>query len=237
MAVSSGVALTVAIPAYGEAVALRELLPALRAQVQALGVPAEILIVDARDAVDDTASVCAENGVRHVHRRGGERYGDAVRTAIADARGDVLLFMDADGSHAPSTVATLWAARGRGDVIVGSRYVSGGATTNPSTLIGMSLALNFVFRTAFALDCRDVTNSLRLYDTGVLDGLTLDSDNFDILQEILIKISARRPRGTIVEVPIVFHRRVAGESKRKLLPFVIAYLSTIVRLWRFRRAR
>ena len=235
MGVSSGVALTVAIPAYGEAAALRKLLPELHAHVRALGIPAEILIVDARDAVDDTATVCAENGVRHVHRRGGERYGDAVRTAIADARGDALLFMDADGSHAPSTIATLWAARGRGDVIVGSRYVSGGGTANPSTLVGMSLALNFVFRTAFALECRDVTNSLRLYDRGVLDGLTLDCDNFDILQEMLIKISARRPRGTIVEVPIVFQRRVAGESKRKLVPFAIAYLSTIVRLWRFRR--
>jgi dolichol-phosphate mannosyltransferase len=99
----------------------------------------------------------------------------------------------------------------------------------------MSLLLNFAFRTAFALKCRDVTNSLRLYRGAVLRSITLQSDDFDILQEILIKIAARRPRAEIVEIPMTFLRRSAGKSKRQLVPFIIAYLRTMARLWRFRR--
>ena len=236
MADSRSIDLTIALPAYREAASLRTLLPAL--QAAAAGIPAkvEIIVVDSAVSLDDSEGVCRDAGVRHIRRRGGERYGDAMRTAIAEASGTWLLFMDADGSHPPTVVPLLWANRGSYTVVIGSRYVSGGQTDNSAILIGMSLFLNFAFRKAFSLDCKDVTNSLRLYDGATLRSLKLQSNDFDILQEILIKIAAMRPRKSIAEVPITFLQRTAGESKRKLIPFIIAYLRTMARLWRIRRA-
>ena len=69
--------------------------------------------------------VCAINGVRHIRRSGGNQYGDAIRTGIAEARGKYLLCMDADGSHSASYFASMWAERERFDIVIGSRYVSG----------------------------------------------------------------------------------------------------------------
>jgi dolichol-phosphate mannosyltransferase len=228
--------LTVALPAYREADSLRELLPVLRRETSAVDASVEIIVIDAATAIDDTDAVCRENEVRHVRRQGGERYGDAIRTAIAEANGTWLLIMDADGSHPPSVVPALWSRRDDGEVVIGSRYVAGGGTDNSALLVAMSLALNFAFRVAFSLKCRDVTNSLRLYRLDVLRALTLESNNFDILQEILIRLAAKRPPSVIVEVPITFLPRAAGESKRRLIPFLVAYARTMVRLWRFRRA-
>ena len=72
--------LTVVLPAYREAEALKKLLPPLSAAVRQLTPHHEILVVDAQERVDDTSEVCSENQVRHVFRRNGNTYGDAVRT-------------------------------------------------------------------------------------------------------------------------------------------------------------
>jgi len=226
--------LTIALPAYREADSLRTVLPALLSELQVNGIEAEILVIDSPTPLDDTASVCDAVGVRHIARFGGERYGDAVRSAIATCSTPWLLFMDADGSHPPAAATALWLGRKDADVVIGSRYVEGGGTENSIVLVAMSLALNAAFRFLFSLKTKDVTNSLRLYRSEALKALTLESNNFDVLQEILIKLSARRPRYIIEEMPMSFLPRKAGESKRKLVPFLIDYARTVRRLWRFR---
>jgi dolichol-phosphate mannosyltransferase len=70
--------------------------------------------------MDDTAEVCAIHGVRHVRRSGGNQYGDAIRTGIAQARGTHLLCMDADGSHNASDFASMWIERERFDLLSAS---------------------------------------------------------------------------------------------------------------------
>ncbi|MDQ6679169.1 MAG: glycosyltransferase [Acidobacteriota bacterium] len=213
-----------------------QLLPVLKENAGALTPSHEIIVIDASEPLDNTAEVCQVNGVRHVYRTGGDHYGDAVRTGIAEAQGRWILFMDADGSHNPIHLQRLWAKRESFDIVVGSRYVAGGETENPWILICMSFIVNLTFRMAFHLDCRDVTNSFRLYRGAPLRALTLQSDDFDIIEEILIRIVAGPAQGTVTEVPVVFERRKAGESKRKLMAFAASYLTTLARLRKFREA-
>jgi dolichol-phosphate mannosyltransferase len=230
------VELTVILPAYNEAATLRDLLPTIKAAATALTPNFEILILDTQSAMDDTAEVCELNGVRHIRRSGGNQYGDAIRTGIAEARGRYLLCMDADGSHSGSYFASMWAQRDNFDIVIGSRYVTGGHTENPAILIWMSYVLNLTFRIVFNIHAKDVTNSFRLYRTGVLKPMRLDSNDFDILEEILIKAVTRRPAATVGEVPVTFGRRKAGESKRKLLQFALGYFNTLRKLRRFQQA-
>jgi len=232
----SALQLSVVLPAYREADSLRQLLPGLKEQVALLTPASEILIVDAQQLVDDTAAVCAANAVRHVHRTGGNNYGDAVRTGIAEAGGDFIVFMDADGSHNPAYIQSLWSQRTARDIVIGSRYTRGGSTENPALLIGMSYVVNLTFRLAFQLDCKDVTNSFRLYRGDPLRGLQLISNDFDIIEEILIKLVAGRAHATLIEVPMTFGRRKAGVSKRNLVTFAASYLKTLIRLSKFRAA-
>ncbi len=211
--------LTIMIPAYREAESLRMLLPKITAAAQMLTPSHEILIVDTQERMDDTDEVCAASGVRHVNRRGGNHYGDAIRTGIAEARGKYMLCMDADGSHNPTYFQSMWDKREVWDITIGSRYAEGGHTENPAILIGMSYVVNLTFRLAFNISAKDVTNSLRLYRTAILKPLKLESNAFDILEEILIRAVTHIPPATVGEVPVTFERRKAGESKRKLVQF------------------
>ena len=101
MTALSPVELTITIAAYREAENLTLMLPSIKAAAAALTPNFEILIADTEQPMDDTAAICAANGVRHVFRSGGNSYGDATRTLIAQARGTFTLNMDADGSHSP----------------------------------------------------------------------------------------------------------------------------------------
>jgi dolichol-phosphate mannosyltransferase len=212
------------------------MLPSIKAAAAALTPNFEVLVVDTEEPIDDTASICALNGVRHVHRVGGNSYGDATRTAVAEARGTYTLNMDADGSHSPEYFASMWAQRHNYDITIGSRYAPGGHTENPAILIWMSYVVNLTFRLAFSIRAKDVTNSFRLYRRDILTPLRLESNDFDVLEEILIKATLRQPPARIGEVPVTFSRRKAGESKRKLAQFAFGYLKTLKRLRSFANA-
>jgi dolichol-phosphate mannosyltransferase len=227
--------LSVVLPAYRVADSLRILLPKLVPIVGAVSADAEIIVSDAMDPLDDTEAVCAQNDVIHIRRSGGNSYGDAVRSGIQRSRGRFVLLMDADGSHNPQVVPELWRSRDMAEIVIGSRYVKGGATENPAVLILMSRILNYAYQIAFRLPASDVSNSLRLYRGQQLRSLHLVSNNFDIVEEILIRLVSGRTHSTVLEIPMTFEQRKAGESKRNLPAFMLSYLSSMRRMQRFRR--
>ncbi len=227
--------LSVVMPAYREADSLRVLLPKLISAIAALTSSAEIIVADSMTPLDDTAAVCLANGVLHLPRTGGENYGDAVRSGIQASRGRLVLLMDADGSHNPASIASLWQQRKKATIIIGSRYIKGGSTENPAILIAMSRMLNLAYRVAFNLPVYDVSNSFRLYLGDPLRSLHLVSNNFDIVEEILIRLICGPSRSTALEVPVTFEQRKAGESKRNLALFLLSYVDSMRKMQRFRK--
>jgi dolichol-phosphate mannosyltransferase len=222
------------LPAYEEADNLRILLPQLRQIASSLASSSEILVIDAETPRDDTPAVCEKNKVRHLPRTGGSLYGDAIRTAIKNATGKYVILMDADGSHDPSFLAQLWKFREQYDVVIASRYVPGGRTDNPAILIFLSLVVNVVFRLVLNLNCRDVSNSFRLYQGDQFRALRLDCSNFDIVEEILIKLNPGDRPLRLKEVPFTFQKRKEGKTKRDLVAFALTYAATLYRLYRIK---
>jgi dolichol-phosphate mannosyltransferase len=222
------------IPSYLEGQNLEVLLPKIKAAAAALTPSYEVLVIDTQTPLDNTPEICRRAEVTCISRRGGNQYGDAIRTGISEAVGQYILCMDADGSHSPAFFEALWHERYGHDIVIGSRYVRGGATDNPVILIWMSYVLNLIFRLIFKLPAKDVTNSFRLYDRNVFTDLKLDSSDFDILEELLIKAITYSPSLRIKEVPITFAKRQKGESKRQLVLFILGYLGTLRKLLRFR---
>jgi len=225
--------LSVVIPAYREADNLRVLLPKLHEALK--GMDYDINIVDTMEAMDDTETVCRENGVNYVHRQGGNFYGDAVRTGFNVADKEFVLMMDADGSHSPADFAKLLKDCEQYDLTIGSRYVTDGKTDNPWILIFMSQIVNVCFRLALGLKVKDISDSFRIYRAADVKALQLDCSNFDIVEEIIIKLSVYHPDYRIREVPITFNKRMYGESKRDLVKFAFSYISTIVKLFKIKR--
>jgi dolichol-phosphate mannosyltransferase len=228
--------ISIVLPAYREAENLRELLPKINDTMAKLQEPYEILVVDTMTKLDNTENICRENNCTYINREGGNNYGDAIRTGIQKAAKQFLVFMDADGSHNPDDIIKFYEVMENGyDLIIGSRYISGGNSHNGFILKFMSYILNVTYRVLFNIKAKDVSNSFRMYKTEQLQLLTLECNNFDIVEEIIIKLSLYVSSFKLYEVPIFFDQRKHGESKRDLGKFILTYIVTIKRLLKISR--
>lgn len=221
---------SVVLPAYKEAENLSVLLPRLKSTLAGSTDSFEIVVVDSMKPLDGTSGLCARLGVKCVNRRHGDMFGDAVRTGIEEAAGKYIVFMDADGSHAPEFVAELYGARDKADVVIASRYVEGGETDNPRCLVLMSRVLNVVYSLVLGIKCLDMSNSFKLYKGDMIKGLKLHCDNFDIVEEIMFKLAKAKKDMRIVELPFTFKKRKHGETKRNLILFIISFAVTLLKL-------
>lgn len=226
--------LSIILPAYLEEENLRILLPRVKESARKLVDEFEVIVVDTTRAMDGTPELCEQLGVTYLNRTGGENYGDAIRTGIKASSGEKVVFMDADGSHPPAFIAKLFERKEDGDVIIASRYIKGGHTENKWILQLMSRIVNLGYSIVLGLKCKDVSNSFRLYNGEMLRALTLECNNFDIVEEILYKLHLRNRGMKIIEVPFSFKQRMFGETKRNLPVFIMTYIFTLIKL-RFMR--
>lgn len=224
--------ISVILPSYQEAENLRNILPKLNAVLSERGLGFEILVIDTKEAMDDSKDVCESNQARYINRENGNMYGDAIRTGFKYAQGKYTVVMDADGSHDPADIIRFYDAMGSGnyDMVIGSRYCKGGQTDNNLILQTMSWMLNLTYRIVFGIKAKDISNSYRMYKTDQIRELKLECDNFDIVEEILIKLNYMIEDFSIKEIPIRFNKRDKGESKRDLFKFILSYLKTMKKL-------
>lgn len=227
---SHDLTLSIVLPAYMEEENLRQLLPRVMTVLSNLQVSGEVLVVDSMNPLDATREVCVSCGATYLNRSGGNYYGDAIRTGIRHARGEYIVFMDADGSHPPEFIVNLWNSRDEGDVIIASRYIEGGATDNSRSLVLMSLLVNMIYALVLNLRCKDVSNSFKLYRAQHLKRPQLHCQNFDVVEEILFKIKRDNPDVRIREIPFTFRKRMFGNTKRNLLVFVFSFVVTLIKL-------
>jgi dolichol-phosphate mannosyltransferase len=99
----------------------------------------------------------------------------------------------------------------------------------------MSYVLNLTYRIFFNIKVKDISNSFRMYKTEQLKLLPLECNNFDIVEEIIIKLSKYIPTFKFLEIPVFFDQRKYGESKRDLVKFIFSYLTTIKKLMKVKK--
>ncbi len=224
------VELSIILPAYLEEENLRILLPRIQSALNNMNIEYELLVIDTVDKLDYTMEVCEQYGVTYINREGETNsYGDAIRTGIKYTNGKYTLFMDADGSHTPEFIQKLYQHIDNNDVVVASRYVKGGYTDNSKLLIFMSKILNKTYSLILQIKCDDISNSFKIYSSEQLKSLSLNSSNFDIVEEILLKL-IRKHNIKIKEIPYSFKKRMFGETKRNLFLFLFTFLVTLVKL-------
>jgi len=127
----------------------------------------------------------------------------------------VLVEMDADGSHAPEQLPSLLRALRHADLVLGSRWVSGGTVVNwPKSREMISRAGNLYTRVALGVNLRDATGGYRAYRRTVLEAVDYrDVASQGYCFQVDLAWRASRAGFRVVEVPITFADRERGESK------------------------
>ena len=208
----------VIVPTFNE----RENLPVLtRALMEYPEV--SMLIVD--DASPDGTGALADQlagefagRIEVMHRTArpglGRSYVDGIRSVL-DRPVDVICQMDSDLSHDPRHLRDLIAASAHADVVIGSRYIPGGAVVNwPLRRRLLSRFANSYIRLVTRLSARDCTSGYRCWRREALAAVPLEqsgSEGYSFLVEMLFAASARGLK--FAEVPITFVERRQGESK------------------------
>jgi dolichol-phosphate mannosyltransferase len=224
--------LAVVIPALNERENLELLLPALRETLDGLDVTHEIIVADGGSR-DGTAEAAAERGARVVQQR--ERgYAAALMEGIRESRARYIVTMDADLSHRPTFLVDLWKHRDQAELLIASRYIPGGESQTHWFRRMCSRTLNVAYRRVLSLPVQDISSGFRMYRRDTLEALQLTARDFDILEEILIKVYALGFR--VLELPFRYLSRGSGRSHARLLKFGWAYLKTLVRMWQLRNS-
>jgi dolichol-phosphate mannosyltransferase len=209
----------VIIPTYNES----ENLPLIVGRVRAAVPEADVLVADdnSPDGTGDLADgLAAGDAAVHVlHRPGKQGLGAAYLHGFRwglEAGYDVLVEMDADGSHPPEQLPDLLARIGAGaDLVLGSRWVPGGQVVNwPVQREILSRGGNLYNRLALGLPLGDSTGGFRAFRATALEKLDLsevESQGYCFQVDIALRAIRRGLR--VDEVPITFVEREHGVSK------------------------
>ncbi len=208
----------VIVPTYNEIGSIGILLP------QLLELNLDILIVD-DGSPDGTADACRQIGLESgrivvVERKKKLGLGSAYKAGFkyGEDRGyKFLIEMDADGSHQVSDLRSLMTAmaENQSDLVIGSRWISGGAVENWARRRELlSRSANVYARILLGSKVKDMTAGFRIYRTSKLlqiDLASVKSEGYCFQIEMTKRMS--QIGGTILEVPITFIERKYGVSK------------------------
>ena len=224
----------VIIPTYNEAENIARIISRTRSAVP----DAHILIAD-DNSPDGTGKLADEiastdDHVHVMHRLGKEGLGAAYLAGFEwglNAGYDVLVEMDADGSHQPEQLSVLLAALADADLVLGSRWVKGGEVLNwPKSREALSRAGNLWTRLALGIPLHDATGGYRAFRRKTLLGLGLDNvASAGYCFQVDLAWRALKAGFRVVEVPITFIEREYGDSKMSQRIVVEALVRTT--LW------
>ncbi len=210
--------IVVIIPTYNEC----ENIKIICSGVREFAPSVDILIAD-DNSPDGTGLVADElarqdSQIRVLHRTQKNGLGAAYLAGFAWAKEngyDVVVEMDADGSHRPIDLPKLLIALVDADVSLGSRWVKGGEVVNwPLTRKILSRGGNLYTRLWLGMTMKDATGGFRAYRLSALEKMGLDDvQSQGYCFQVDLSWRATKSGLRIVEVPIVFIERTLGESK------------------------
>jgi dolichol-phosphate mannosyltransferase len=223
--------LSIVLPTYNE----RDNIVMLVAELLRIGGgDVEVIVVD-DDSPDGTAAVVSEkfagnDGVRVIVRKSDRGLAKSIRTGIEAARGDAVLVMDTDFNHDPSMLPLMRDLLGHFDIVVGSRFIVGGGMEDVFRYY-CSWLYNVGLRTALGTRIQDNLSGffgMRLERLRELDADAIFYGYGDYFFRLLHQATAKGM--AMIEVPVFYRLRPAGESKTRYVKIFSDYSIALLRL-------
>jgi glycosyltransferase involved in cell wall biosynthesis len=220
--------LSVIVPVYNERATIAEVIRRVRAVPLPLEV--EVIVVDdgSDDGTEKVLSALQDSTVRVTTHTTNKGKGAAVRTGLAHARGELVVIQDADLEYDPEDWPRMLdpVFKGKALVVYGSRFTGERKNMLPSHWLGnrfLALVTNLLYRSTLS----DMETCYKLFDSRVLEKITIDSNRFEFEPEITAKVLRRGYR--IYEVPISYAGREPSEGKKITWRDGVVALLTLLR--------
>lgn len=230
--------LSIVIPCCNEELNVPRYAVELWPVLESLGVDFEVIIVDdgSADKTVAEANKIAKSHIRLLCHGVNKGLGAALRTGIAAATGDWLIFLDGDLTFHPTLIPRLLRAlreHPEADFVIGSPSLARYGEGIPRWRIFISKAANFVYSVFLGRPVTSVNQIFRLYKTRDLRELNLESSGFEINAEILFKLVFRGKK--FVEIPAELAVRQYGVSKLDYAKEIPRHFFLMVQIlqWRF----
>ena len=220
------VKVSVVIPARNEAPTIRNIIR------EAKNYASEVLVIDG-NSQDDTRKIAEEEGAK-VFQDAGKGKGIAVRLAIEKVQGDIIVFIDADGSHDPKDIPKLIlpiALKDEADMVIASRNKGGsdelqGDTDKCLRQIGSEITV-LIVNLRWKQRLTDIQNGFRAIKTNVARSLNLKEKITSIEQEMVMKALKKGYR--IAEIPSHEYKRKYGTSVVVLRKVWIRFVYSLIK--------
>ena len=214
--------LSIVIPVYNEGNTIHLILDKVK-NVQLIGgIQKEIIIVndcstdDTEKAIQDYMMMHSDLNIHYFKHEYNRGKGAALHTGISKATGEYLIIQDADLEYDPEEYNDLLkpVLKGEADVVYGSRFIG----NNPHRILFFWHSIGNKFLTFCSnmftnLNLTDMETCYKLFDTKIVQSLTLKEKRFGFEPEVTAKI-ARIPKIRIYEVGISYYGRTFEEGKK-----------------------
>lgn len=204
--------ISVIIPVYNEELTVGNVIERVKRAVEIMRVPYEILVID-DCSTDNSPEVAKSRKVKVYQLKQHMGKGYALRLGFREAKGEITVTLDSDGSHNPDEFPKLVdpVLNGEADFVIGSRFLNKkNVFHNKLNKIGVHL-FNFFVRMLTGKATTDSQSGYRVVRSAILKKLNLMSNGYEIESEMLIKVFKNGYR--VKEVPIWFEQRTYGKSK------------------------
>ncbi|MBI2061476.1 MAG: DegT/DnrJ/EryC1/StrS family aminotransferase [Nitrospirae bacterium] len=220
--------LSVILPTFNEA---ENIAPLIRAILDASGAGVEVIVVD-DSSPDGTADVVrrefgADGRVRLIIRETDRGLAKSIRRGLEEARGHHLLVMDTDFNHDPRVIPVMRDLLGYYDLVVGSRFVFGGGMQDGFRYYCSSL-YNLAIRIVLGTRIQDNLCGFFAMRRAWMDRLPLDAIFFGYGDYFFRLLHQAVGLGlSMIEIPVFYKLRPAGQSKTKFLSIFSGYTAAL----------